>query len=71
MHRNMISGERFCRGTLEREKERNSNSLLFLWITFDMSKVWFVLFAGKRSSLAYAMWRGGGEKRDSMLEERV
>jgi len=38
MHRNMIiSGERFCRGTLEREKERNSNSLLFLWITFDMS----------------------------------
>jgi hypothetical protein len=24
--------------------------------------VWFVLFAGKRSSLAYAMWRGGVKK---------
>ena len=62
MHIDMISsGERFCR---EPCRERISNSLHFVWIAFDVSLVWFGLFARKRSSLAYAMWReGGGEKK--------
>ncbi len=58
MHIDMISsGERFCR---EPCRERISNSLHFVWIAFDVSLVWFGLFARKRSSLAYAMWREGG-----------
>jgi len=72
MHRNMIiSGERFCRGTLERERKKETLTVFFFCgLPLTCPRCGLYCLQGREVSCLCNVERGG-EKRDSMLEERV
>jgi hypothetical protein len=73
MHRYMIiSGERFCRGTLERERKKETLTVFFFCgLPLTCPRCGLYCLQGREVLLPMQCGEGGDEKRDSMLEERV